>query len=151
MGNVYVEFADGRVKELPPYIDYGKFRWNRITATDASWKRGAGGHYKVSYALHRFIYEEAYGPIPDGFVIHHIDGDTSNNDLSNLSCMSISDHCALHMKQARSFKIRGIPFTRIINQSEYDQKYNPIYHEFLKQQAVFPQDVFNNINNMEEE
>jgi hypothetical protein len=34
--------------------------------------------------LHRFVYELAYGPIPEGLQIDHIDGNRSNNFLSNL-------------------------------------------------------------------
>lgn len=34
--------------------------------------------------MHRAMWAHANGPIPDGGVIHHIDHDKSNNDLSNL-------------------------------------------------------------------
>jgi hypothetical protein len=53
---------------------------------------------------YRRIYEQAYGPIPtdaDGrtYDIHHIDGDRSNNDLSNLIALSIRDHYDRHLQQ----------------------------------------------------
>lgn len=46
--------------------------------------------------LHRAIWEVANGPVPPACDIHHIDGDPSNNDLANLSCLPESAHHALH-------------------------------------------------------
>jgi hypothetical protein len=53
---------------------------------------------------YRRIYERQYGPIPldeDGrsFEIHHIDGDRTNNDPSNLVAMSIREHYDVHYRQ----------------------------------------------------
>ncbi len=39
---------------------------------------------------HRIIYEKLSQPIPDGYVIDHIDGDTLNNCISNLRAVSVS-------------------------------------------------------------
>jgi hypothetical protein len=47
--------------------------------------------------LHRLIWEDVNGPILDGHVIHHIDENPLNNDISNLKMMSISEHRTLHM------------------------------------------------------
>ena len=48
---------------------------------------------------YRRIWEEANGPIPDGHEIHHIDGDRSNNALSNLACLSLQEHYDVHYSQ----------------------------------------------------
>lgn len=37
-----------------------------------------------TYRCHRIIYELFFGKIPEGYVIDHIDGDSSNNKISNL-------------------------------------------------------------------
>ena len=59
-----------------------------------------------SRALHRRIWEDAYGPIPPNHVIHHLDGDIDNNDLDNLSIMNGSVHREYHMlKDLRNDRI----------------------------------------------
>ena len=53
---------------------------------------------------HRLIYENHFGPIPvdeEGrrYEIHHVDGNHSNNELSNLQCVSIKEHYQIHLSQ----------------------------------------------------
>ena len=48
---------------------------------------------------YRRIYEEHYGKIPEGFEIHHIDGDRSNSDVSNLKCVTTQEHYDIHFAQ----------------------------------------------------
>jgi hypothetical protein len=55
--------------------------------------------------IHRKIYKQHYGEIPvdsDGrtYDIHHIDGDDSNNDISNLIAVSIKEHYVIHEAQS---------------------------------------------------
>ena len=47
---------------------------------------------------HRKVWEEANGRLPDGWVVHHIDGDVENNDLANLQAMPNAEHVSLHQK-----------------------------------------------------
>lgn len=47
-------------------------------------------------SLHRAVWTHHNGTIPDGFHIHHIDEDTENNDITNLMCVSNSDHRKIH-------------------------------------------------------
>ncbi len=56
-------------------------------------------------SIYRKIYETAFGPIPvdkDGrsYEIHHIDGNHKNNDINNLSCITIQEHYDIHYSQA---------------------------------------------------
>lgn len=46
--------------------------------------------------VHRFVWEENFGPIPEGYEIHHIDNNTRNNDINNLLCVTRSEHTRLH-------------------------------------------------------
>lgn len=34
--------------------------------------------------------------IPEGYEIHHIDGNRNNNDITNLKCVSIEEHLKIH-------------------------------------------------------
>ena len=49
-------------------------------------------------ALHRVIFEDFYGPIPEGYHVHHKDGNSQNNCILNLKLMKSSEHLSLHSK-----------------------------------------------------
>lgn len=49
-----------------------------------------------SHLEHRWLWEQENGPIPEGFQIHHKDGDGFNNDLSNLELVSTREHGEIH-------------------------------------------------------
>ena len=73
-----------------------------ITQFGNAYKR-KDGYYQISRGanqgklLHRLIYEECFGSIPEGFCIHHIDNDKENNSPNNLMLLSKSNHHKLHM------------------------------------------------------
>lgn len=41
---------------------------------------------------HRYIWEQANGPIPEGYLVDHIDGDIHNNALSNLRLATLTEN-----------------------------------------------------------
>ncbi|OPZ94753.1 MAG: hypothetical protein BWY74_00307 [Firmicutes bacterium ADurb.Bin419] len=43
--------------------------------------------------------------IPKGWVVHHVDGDPSNNTLANLWMLSLSDHSRLHGRLQRGWSL----------------------------------------------
>jgi hypothetical protein len=54
--------------------------------------------------VYRKIYKHYFGEIPKdnygrSYDIHHIDGDYTNNDPSNLIALSIKEHYELHINQ----------------------------------------------------
>lgn len=49
--------------------------------------------------IYRKIYEQYHGPIPDGYHIHHVDGNHSNNAINNLICVSPREHYDIHYEQ----------------------------------------------------
>jgi hypothetical protein len=62
--------------------------------------------------LHRLLWEDYFGPIPEGYFIHHIDENPINNTLPNLQLMSEHEHKSLHRhtaklseRQVRSIKL----------------------------------------------
>lgn len=48
---------------------------------------------------YRKIYESHYGPIQVGYEIHHIDGDRSNNSITNLMLVTTREHYDIHYAQ----------------------------------------------------
>lgn len=56
--------------------------------------------------------------IPKGFVVHHIDGNTLNNDISNLALMSLSAHSKFHAIQRNLCKVQRISINGVGNNSE---------------------------------
>lgn len=77
-GREYARYPDSRSKSARRYF-YSR-----------------GGKWADQTALHRDVWEDANGPIPDGWHVHHIDGDTGNNDLANLVALPPSDHALEH-------------------------------------------------------
>lgn len=50
------------------------------------------------YLKHRYVWEQYNGKIPDGYEIHHRDMNTHNNNISNLTMLTIKEHRSLHSK-----------------------------------------------------
>jgi HNH endonuclease len=71
---------------------------------DGEWNHGAVFvpgwgelHDPFPQPMHRKVWEDAHGDIPDGHLIHHIDGDPSNYALENLQMLTYSQHQRLHL------------------------------------------------------
>lgn len=64
--------------------------------------------------LHDVIWEHEHGGrIPEGCVIHHIDFNKSNNNISNLTCISVFGHNLIHNppknKNKSEYKVKIVP------------------------------------------
>ena len=82
-GNSFVRFPKAKEREKRVY--YTAYIYTKDT--------------KIHKALHREIWKDAFGEIPKGCVIHHKDGNSLNNKLSNLKCMSRGEHQSYHMQK----------------------------------------------------
>jgi hypothetical protein len=62
------------------------------------WNLTVNGYYRNSknVDLHRYMWEKYMYPIPNGYVVHHLDHNPMNNDLYNLCLMTDSDHKIYH-------------------------------------------------------
>lgn len=83
-------------------MEHAKFVW-----FDGKRYRLSGNYYSCDNwgsgtKLHRAIWEKHTGkPIPDGYHIHHIDGNSFNNDISNLVCIDKKEHLSFHARQSK--------------------------------------------------
>lgn len=50
------------------------------------------------FMVHRLVWEKHYGKIPEGFQIHHIDEDKTNNEITNLRLVTPLEHKRIHSK-----------------------------------------------------
>ena len=50
-------------------------------------------------SLHRRIWTDHNGPIPDGCEVHHKDNDWTNNVIDNLECLPMLVHQRMHMAE----------------------------------------------------
>ena len=57
------------------------------------------GYYRRIVQLHRQVWEDAFGPIPDDHQIHHKNGIRTDNRIENLECLHIADHRRIHNAQ----------------------------------------------------
>ena len=48
---------------------------------------------------YRNVWENRFGKIPEGYVIHHIDGDRKNNNINNLLMIPNELHGKYHMSK----------------------------------------------------
>lgn len=55
--------------------------------------------------LHRDVYEFYNGEIPEGYDIHHIDEDKTNNKIENLMCLPKSEHTRLFSPHNNQYTI----------------------------------------------
>ena len=53
-------------------------------------------HERRSQLESRWVWERAFGSIPKGRVIHHVDGDPTNDALGNLMCLPKAQHEDFH-------------------------------------------------------
>ena len=73
--------------------DLIEYNSRNYTLSDVGYYRCTVGdrHY-----LHRKVYEDSFGSIPDGWDVHHRDHDKANNEPSNLIALNKADHTRLH-------------------------------------------------------
>lgn len=66
-----------------------------------------GGRYRVvqikgvRIPVHRLVWELEKGPIPAGYIIHHINGNRLDNRIENLACITQKEHNKIHAKNRR--------------------------------------------------
>lgn len=69
------------------------------------YKNSAIGYWQSTKSAaiyaHRWVWMMYFGEIPKGMVIHHIDGNPSNNEITNLQMLKHSDHIKYHWRRKK--------------------------------------------------
>lgn len=76
------------------------YRGERYTKNANGYFSSSRGNGKI---LHRVIWQDNNGSIPDGYVVHHKDENKENNDISNLELKEWGEHTALHHSTGRTY------------------------------------------------
>lgn len=84
------------------------------------------GYYRANSRLggariHRVVWEHYNGPIPEGYVVHHIDGDKTNNDISNLAIMDDGQHKRLHQGTPEAIERKRFYASRMVEWNRSDE------------------------------
>lgn len=93
---------------------------------------------------HVWVWNCVNGETKKGLHIHHIDGDKSHNSISNLQCITPSDHLKLHMTPKRKKLLRELvdiirPLSKLWHASEEGIKWHVEHGKrcWEKREAVF--------------
>lgn len=87
--------------------------YNLVVAPD--WYRGK--RYRGNYCYeHHLVWEQEYGiPVPDGYIIHHRDGNKRNNRIDNLELIKKEVHSKMHADmQKKTMAILRCPYCKKI-------------------------------------
>lgn len=102
---INIEDAQGEINLdcfIPSNISKSGLVWNKhristlgnvlVYPNDTAGTLDGRGYYSInlnnkSHKIHRLLWEIYFGPIPNGHVIDHIDGDKQNNSINNLRCV----------------------------------------------------------------
>ena len=96
-----------RSETLVETVEWGGYTWRRYPE---SVQHGIRQYFRRSYRssgklqhlwLHKEVWKQSHGEIPEGYHIHHRDGDSTNNDISNLTCLCPRDHALQHPESIR--------------------------------------------------
>ncbi len=71
---------------------------------------------------HRFVWEQHYGSIPKGFIIHHKNHDKTDNRVENLELLLKKKHDAIESRKQWELRHNGIlPYRKVPNQKDFDE------------------------------
>lgn len=79
-------------------LEEGKRKFNKRNYVEVRYKGELGSYFIFE---HRLVLIANGVIIPEGYQVHHIDGNKANNDISNLQVVSHEEHVAMHQEMDR--------------------------------------------------
>jgi hypothetical protein len=76
--------GQGRIVVIQDAYGYRLWRWQRDGR-------------RIRVGEHRIVWESKFGPIPQGYLVHHKDGCPEQDDIGNLQCVTRQEHARIHM------------------------------------------------------
>ena len=91
----------------------GTFKKKPVSIIMIGGRKHVNNHH---WAVYHLVWEAFNGPVPKGYVIHHIDHDKLNDSLDNLTLMTNKDHSRYHNtnpSEEKRQKISAFAKTRV--------------------------------------
>lgn len=76
--------------------------------------------------MHRYVWQKEKGIIPNGYDIHHIDGNRSNNNITNLECISKAEHTRKYSPSNNQYGIGKRPVRMISIDGKFSRLFNTV-------------------------
>lgn len=106
LDRLIIERCERDLAEPPEVKIIGDYQ----TFLGLNFKKKGDGYYDVRTNLYRLVYAYYYGGIPDNCVIHHKNGDKSDNKILNLEAVSVPEHLRLHYKDVQKKFEKNVNF-----------------------------------------
>lgn len=110
-----VEYDENSITGLVAKQDFGRLGGKKFKGDDIG-NQDVEGYYRFvyegnSYKVHKVIYELIRGEIPEGFIVDHLNGDTSDNNISNLRLVDTATNAKNRKKSIKcKTGITGVSF-----------------------------------------
>lgn len=80
-------------------VTFRRYPGSRMVAHQRYFRPHIADARRGVQALHQEIWKQANGPIPEGYEVHHKDGDPLNNVLLNLELLTRAQHARVHQER----------------------------------------------------
>ena len=113
MENCLIEYQDGKfyqmtkkvgLKELKPFVLVKNHKYGKSTIYEYIAFYNYKTHKMALMSYQSFLYAWFIGDVPVGYDVDHIDGNTLNNDISNLQLLTRKDNLAKRSIQGNQYK-----------------------------------------------